>query len=64
VFSLRNAQRRHDGPQCGAIHATSSYGFLLCPELLELGASTGHSPCSFTPQLVNNSRDDTDIASP
>jgi hypothetical protein len=21
-------------------------------------------PCSFTPQLVNNSRDDTDIASP
>ena len=43
VFSLRNAQQRHDGPQCGAIHATSSYGFLLCPELLELGASTGHS---------------------
>jgi hypothetical protein len=51
VFSLRNAQRRHDGPQCGAIHATSSYGFLLCPELLELGASTGHSTLFLHPSV-------------
>jgi hypothetical protein len=67
VFSLRNAQQPHDGPQCGAIHANSSYGFLLystAPNCSSSESRLATPPCSPTPHVVNTSRDDTDVASP